>query len=162
MKPQKFLIYSLIIACLFLLLSCLKNAPPSCAIISPYDNSVFFQGETFQVEINAEDSDGEINIVKIFIDNILKDSTEIIPYTFMLHASEYNPGYHILEVVAVDNELLETAHEVSIAIEGQYLSGTYHAEYEELDSHGWKSVLEINLTFDIISNVDFDAAVASG
>jgi major membrane immunogen (membrane-anchored lipoprotein) len=156
MKSVKRNIIVIFFGCMSLLLSCEENIPPTCTIVTPAEGSVFFHGERFQVEIDAEDPDGTISHLKIFMDNNLLDSAVTMPMVLKINASDYSKGYHTLKATVVDNDLSENEREVTITIEGYYLSGAYHAEYDNFDSHGWKSVLDFTLTFDVIRDVDFN------
>ncbi|MCF8225951.1 MAG: FMN-binding protein [Bacteroidales bacterium] len=51
---------------------------------------------------------------------------------------------------------------VTACDKGTYVDGTYAAEYDELDSHGWQAFVEFTLTEDVISEVDFDYLNADG
>jgi len=155
-----FLILSLGIV--FFMTSCEENTPPTCSILSPSENTVFFHGDTIHLVVNAEDSDGIINIVRAYINNTLVDSTDQVPYELTIVAAEFDPGYHNLKATVMDDDLAESSQEIPVTIEGQYLSGTYHAEYDTLDSHGWKTSLDFTLSFDAMSEVDFDSYYMDG
>ncbi len=45
---------------------------------------------------------------------------------------------------------------VSACNKSTYVDGTYKAQYDEIDSHGWQAWVEFTLTEDVISDVDFD------
>lgn len=114
---QTIMKYSLLISCLSLLISCSENELPSCKISQPSDNKIFSTGENISVIVEAEDTDGTINEVEIFIDTTYLESTNQKPYEFSLSTSSLGAGTFTIKAVAKDNELAESDDEIQITIE---------------------------------------------
>ena len=80
------------------------NKPPTCTITNPQDNANFSMDESITVMVEAEDSDGTIAEVQLYIDDVEHSLKTAPPYNFVINAGELNPGAHILKAVAKDNE----------------------------------------------------------
>lgn len=105
-----------ILAIFATLISCTENVPPTCEITSPELNAVIDPAGSINVSIEAEDSNGSIREVRIFVDEIEKAVLEEPPYELELPASDYEKGPHQLKAVAVDNMRVETADEIAFEI----------------------------------------------
>jgi len=65
---KKALFPDLFILIITVILSCEKeNQPPKCNIITPYDNTIFYRGDTVNISIEASDLDGTIAEIRLYI-----------------------------------------------------------------------------------------------
>ncbi|MFL1897196.1 cellulase family glycosylhydrolase [Aquimarina sp. 2-A2] len=87
------------------------NIPPAVSFQNPSGNLSVDIGYSLYVKVNASDSDGQINNVKLYIDNNFVRQESIDPFEWG-HATSPNPnevnnlsvGTHIFKAVATDNE----------------------------------------------------------
>ena len=93
-----------------------ENQPPTCSITAPENNTQFTTGESITVTVVAEDADGAITEVKLYIDNVEHSLKTVSPYNFTINAGELTPGTHTLKAVAKDNEGAQAEATVSIII----------------------------------------------
>jgi uncharacterized protein (TIGR02145 family) len=76
--------------------------PPDCDIIAPADSSEFQIGDTITINVEATDTDGLINAVLFYIDNVGKYSTKVLPYQFKWPTLNETAGFHNIRVSALD------------------------------------------------------------
>lgn len=99
-----------------LLITCEKNQPPTCQFIKPADGSSITKGELVAVSITADDAEGVVSEVRLFLNEGGLASLEF-PYKFDLNTEEYRSGSYILKVTARDDEGLESIDEVEIILD---------------------------------------------
>ena len=92
------------------------NKPPACSITNPQNNAQFNMDEAISVTVVAEDSDGTIAEVQLYVDNVGHSLKETFPYNFTINAGELTPGTHTLKAVAKDNQGAKGESTVSITI----------------------------------------------
>jgi len=88
--------------------SCEKNSPPSCTIISPEIGSEIIAGDLVAFLVDAQDSDGQVKELKLFIDNIQIATLLDLPYNFSWETSGFELGGHVARVVAIDDDKAQT------------------------------------------------------
>ncbi len=82
-----------------------KKKSPVCSITSPTEGQIFGINETITVFVDAEDSDGTIAEVRLFIDDAGVETKTEFPYNFEINKDgSLSKGEHTLRVVAEDNE----------------------------------------------------------
>lgn len=98
MIKVKTLLFVLVIA----LSSC--NKAPKCSIDTPADNQTFTIADSIFVKVTAEDKDGSIAHVSLFINNNLHAKVEESPYDFVIPSGTLTEGTYKLKIEAADNE----------------------------------------------------------
>ncbi|WP_299245962.1 Ig-like domain-containing protein [uncultured Aquimarina sp.] len=100
------------------------NQAPSVSFVSPSGNTSVQEGYTsFEVTVNASDSDGSISNVKLYVDGTLIRQENIAPYTWGQgnSASELlglSVGEHIIKAEATDNDGAKTSKTIILAVNG--------------------------------------------
>ena len=89
-----------------------ENVAPTCEITTPAPNTVYNSGNVISVEVNAEDSDGEIVQVCFHLDSVVIDSIQGSPYNINVPTSDLTIGEHVIRVVAEDNRGAEAEVEL--------------------------------------------------
>ena len=92
------------------------NKPPTCSISNPQNNAQFNMDEAISVTVVAEDSDGTIAEVQLYIDDVGHSLKTEFPYNFVINAGELTPGTHTLKAVAKDDYGAKADATVSISI----------------------------------------------
>ncbi len=92
------------------------NTPPSCSISNPQNNSVYQQGDSVQIYIDATDTDGNIEHIELYINNELAASFAERPYEYLWKTNEFTHGIYSLRAVAVDNDNSSTASNIGIRL----------------------------------------------
>ena len=111
-----------IIALLLSTISCNKdneessNKAPICLIISPNNGEEITKGTFVNISVDAEDSDGSINKVRYYIDEIGVGSSDSFPYNFAWETKEESLGNHTIKATAIDNESDSASNEIIISI----------------------------------------------
>jgi uncharacterized protein (TIGR02145 family) len=121
-KNRILLLISLLVASV--IISCNKdenndetsNNNPTCNIISPSNGEEIIKGTSVNISVDAEDSDGSINEVRYFIDEISVDSSDSFPYNFEWETAEESLGNHTIKATAIDNESGSASDEIIISI----------------------------------------------
>jgi len=98
------------------IISCNKNEPPVCSIITPQENSLYMNGDTLEVQLEAEDPDGMISEVRLSLDKKGISSNSEWPFSFLMNITDISEGDHILKIEAIDNEGSKGSDEVTIRI----------------------------------------------
>ncbi len=82
------------------------NVPPTVQITEPVANSSFQKGELVTIKATADDNDGGLKSVKIYIDNVLKKTytTTQSTYTYDWDSSNSNIGNVEIKVIATDSK----------------------------------------------------------
>jgi len=81
-----------------------NNKPPTCSITNPKDKAQFNMDENIPVTVVAEDADGTIAEVQLYIDDVGYSLIAKFPYNFTINAGELNPGSHTIKAVAKDDQ----------------------------------------------------------
>ena len=125
-KTFSFLAQTLLFVSLFFVVGCDQNGgdgvipgvnqAPTCSITNPQANAQFNFDESVPVTVVAEDSDGTIAEVQLYIDNVGHSLKTAFPYNFVINAGEMSVGTHILKAVAKDNSGAKAEASVSITI----------------------------------------------
>ncbi|MDA3886175.1 MAG: SUMF1/EgtB/PvdO family nonheme iron enzyme [Candidatus Delongbacteria bacterium] len=126
MKKWMFLVYILIFAGL-IFWSCSSddssteptNGAPICEITSPAPYTAYNSGDTVEIKVNAEDSDGNIEEVRFYLDGVGVASVQTFPYDANIATTDLAIGEHVIEVVAEDDDATETELEIEFGIKPQ-------------------------------------------
>lgn len=81
--------------------NCPLNTPPTVSIISPLNNMVVTGGSTTLVNVNANDSDGTISSVELYVNNSLYGVVTTPPYNFSVINN--STGVFSMFAKAIDN-----------------------------------------------------------
>lgn len=79
------------------------NEAPTCSITLPQNGATFSYDENITVSVYAEDSDGSIVEVSLYLDNVGYQNKTEFPYNFIITSGILEPGTHTLKAVAKDN-----------------------------------------------------------
>lgn len=119
----KLLVYLVVTTIIFILIitSCEKensetNHPPECNISYPNNNQIIDLGETITIEVNANDEGGNIVFVDVLIDDIVKTSLTIEPYTFIWTTSNEDLGSHTIEAICGDSDGVKISDNITVTI----------------------------------------------
>ena len=118
---MKNLIFIILLSLIFL--SCSVDNPsepssysPEISITSPTNGLVLNKGEVLTVNVEADDEDGTINEVRLYIDNLGIESDATFPYQFSIQTENLNYGLHNIKVIAEDNDGNESSDSLAIDI----------------------------------------------
>ncbi|WP_378181230.1 Ig-like domain-containing protein [Aquimarina sp. SS2-1] len=101
-----------------------ENEPPTVSFASPTGNTAVQEGyTTFEVTVNASDSDGTVSNVKLFVDGNLIRQESIAPYEWGMgeNASELlnlSVGTHTFRAEATDNDGAKTSKSFTLTVNG--------------------------------------------
>lgn len=95
-----------------------NNTAPTCSITSPKQGDSFTENSQIVVNVVAEDSDGSISVVYLYIDNIGYQELTSFPYNFTIAGGYLTEGNHTLKAVAKDNDGAKAEASVTISISG--------------------------------------------
>lgn len=104
---------------------CEKNQAPTCSITSPQNGEEFLTSHDIPITVVAEDADGKIAKVQLYVDDIEYGSKTAYPYNFIIEEKSLHGTYTAkIKAVAIDNK--GATAEASIKIRSV---GTAHGEY---------------------------------
>ena len=92
------------------------NQKPTCIINNPAPGSDIIKGDTVQISVEAEDDDGTVKEVWIYIDGKRFTSTSVVPYQFDWYTGNVSLGRHRIELFALDNNEEEGKDEVIVNV----------------------------------------------
>lgn len=92
------------------------NNLPTCSISNPSEGQEFSSDESITVTVVAEDKDGTITEVQLYIDNIGHSAKSSFPYNFVINAGELTPGSHTLKAVAKDDSGAQGDASITITV----------------------------------------------
>ncbi|MCK8524397.1 Ig-like domain-containing protein, partial [Aquimarina sp. D1M17] len=101
-----------------------ENTPPAVSFVSPSGNISLQEGYTnFEVTVNASDSDGTIEKVELFIDDMLIRQEIQAPYEWgkgnnANELSGLSPGEHTIKAEATDNDGATTSKTFVVTVTG--------------------------------------------
>ena len=93
------------------------NVSPTCSIITPQNGTSFAYDENINVSVFAEDSDGTIEKVSLYIDNVGYSEMTAFPYNFTIVSGVMSPGAHTIKAIAKDNGGSNGESSINITIE---------------------------------------------
>jgi uncharacterized protein (TIGR02145 family) len=115
MMRSLFILFTLLPFCF---ISCEKeNQPPTCQINSPANNTTYYRGDTVQISITANDPDGTISEVQLYIDNIGITSLETFPYNYEWNTQGETQGQHEIKATAIDTRGGQATSTTNIILE---------------------------------------------
>jgi len=81
-----------------------ENKIPTCEITSPINGAEIIMGETVTINVDANDSDGNVTEVRFYIDGNGVASASSFPYNYEWNTSAEELGNHIIKVSAKEND----------------------------------------------------------
>ncbi len=93
------------------------NEPPTCIITNPLDSMSYDIGEVLYISVEAEDSDGEISYVQIYIDNVAITSIDSFPWTYIWNTAGKDEASYKIKAIAYDNDDDSKSDEIIIFLE---------------------------------------------
>ena len=80
------------------------NQPPECTITSPLKDAEFTTDKDIMVAVTAEDKDGSVAEVRLYVGNTEHGIKTTAPYNFTIGAGTLAAGTHTLKAVAKDDK----------------------------------------------------------
>lgn len=80
------------------------NKLPTCSILSPSVNTTLIEGDSIFISVEANDVDGTIGEIRFYIDDLGIGNDTTYPYSIVHTIPSFQPGQHLLRVIAKDNE----------------------------------------------------------
>ncbi|MFA7123018.1 MAG: SUMF1/EgtB/PvdO family nonheme iron enzyme [Candidatus Delongbacteria bacterium] len=91
-----------------------NNLAPTCKITAPSNGETFIVGDDIFINVEADDSDGNIFEVRFFLDSIGIGSDDNFPYSFNINTDDMQEGTYLIEATSEDDKGAETTSEVYI------------------------------------------------
>lgn len=89
----------------FFTLACQKESTaPSCQIEMDWNMEAIPQGEVVNITVSANDRDGQINEVTLYIDTVAVCMSVIVPLIYSWNTTHAYPGIHLVSACATDNK----------------------------------------------------------
>ncbi|MDR0364129.1 MAG: hypothetical protein LBH92_03820, partial [Bacteroidales bacterium] len=98
----------------------LKNEFPTCTITAPAKDAEFNLDDEINVVVTANDDNGVIAQVQLYIDNEGYGSITNFPYNFTIPAETLKAGAHIIKAVAISNSGNKGEDVVSITVKNTF------------------------------------------
>jgi len=101
------------------------NQPPTCSITAPANNAIIKDGDT--IKVTANDADGSIADVQLFVNDVFYSSKIASPYNFTV--KDLPLGNHAITALARDNQGATTKSTVLNILISAYDSCTVSPNY---------------------------------
>lgn len=125
--------------CVFLLtallsVGCEKNQPPTCNFTSPSDGSEFHTGEIIIISVDADDPDGNVTEVRLFVDDVFVGLFSASPYSYEWNTEDEEDRLHTIKATIRDNEGATTELEIFVTLK------TYLTFTDSRDENTYKTI----------------------
>ena len=110
-KAIVFLILSIVISC-----GNIDSYPPVVTIKSPPDGSIFFVGDTVEIEAQILDLDKNTDQITYIIDDNTMEHCDHYPCIYYWKTEEYRVGEHKIKVRAIDLDQRTGKDEITIIL----------------------------------------------
>lgn len=110
-------IFNIIMATLLLsVVSCewFLNEPPKCFITNPLDSMHYDIGETIEISVEAEDSDGKVAFLRFYINNIAIAELDSFPWTYIWNTAGLHENSYKIKAIAYDNDDASDSDEIIV------------------------------------------------
>lgn len=97
-----------------------SNKAPSCNITQPSNGTEYTLGTIIDVTVSADDEDGSIESVKIFLNGNIADTLVQSPYNYQIDTSNLTAGNLEIKAIASDNEGEETKAIITVLLKSKY------------------------------------------
>ena len=104
----------------FILLSACKekeNVAPTVEIVTPQDGATVLQAEVVPVKAMAEDEDGSITEINIYVEGELVATAEASSHVYNWNTADLEVGAYILSATATDDEAKSTAVNILVLVD---------------------------------------------
>ena len=141
MTRQMLILINIILFTIFLSFSCSKNAPtvtsseniePICHINLPSEGSSFEIGSSIQIRVIANDEDGNIEKVKFYVDDQLKNEDTEYPFQYFWDTIGGSNGEKVIYVEAIDDDGASASDSVTVIVGWVY-------QQPEIIDDGWET-----------------------
>jgi uncharacterized protein (TIGR02145 family) len=93
-----------------------SNQAPTCQITAPTNGQQIEEGQSVTISVDATDSDGTIEEVRFFMDDVGKGAASSFPYNYTINTTGEPVGNHTLKAIAIDNDGEQTSDEISVEL----------------------------------------------
>ena len=112
---RKLILFAIVISVCILFVSC-KETGLTCNITNPANNAEFNADEAISVTVVAEDANGTIAEVQLYVDDVGHSIKNAFPYNFTINARELSTGTHTLKAIAKNKKGLSGESSVVIKV----------------------------------------------
>lgn len=92
------------------------NITPTCVITSPSELLTYEKGSALEVNVAADDTDGNVFEVRYYMDGIQEGTDKDSPYSYAFETGELEVGSHTIKATAVDTDGAKTSDSVEVVI----------------------------------------------
>ncbi len=114
----------IIIGLVFLFGSCVKNISPTCIIITPKNNAEIEKGTIVTISADADDEDGNLSVVRFYVDDAIVSSSSVSPYSHSWKTSDDTIGCHTIKATAFDEDGEEATDNITVMVMGNPSTNT--------------------------------------
>lgn len=118
------------------ILSCERNQPPTCTIITPENGTEFEIGEMVTISVFPDDSDGSISEVRFCIDGMDVGSSDSYPYSQHWYTSDAETGNHTIGATVKDDGGASATDEIVVLMIEARIAGPV----TDVDGNVYKTV----------------------
>lgn len=116
---MKYFVRIVLAATLALNLSCKEkeNVLPTIEILTPADGDKVMQGDQVTVSVVAEDSDGSVVVIEVYIDAVGMGMTEASSFEYVWNTDDATEGEYIITAVARDDRDGANADNITVLLD---------------------------------------------
>lgn len=110
------------------------NQLPVCSITYPAEGQEITIGESINITVDAQDTDGTINEVQFYIDGIKESTLNNLPFLFSWKTLGEHKGNHEIEVIVIDNAGASFSCKINVVL----INGSF---VDQRDGQTYKTVI---------------------
>lgn len=106
------------------------NQKPLVDFVNPTNNSEALSGDAILIKVNANDLDGEIIELALYINENKVASFTEYPFSYLWLTSDSDIGSHTLKAISTDNMQEESSAKITITIKGNLPVSDFVTDYQ--------------------------------
>jgi uncharacterized protein (TIGR02145 family) len=142
MRMVRYIVY-VIPFTLFMACSEKENQTPTCDIVHPVDGAKIMQGDQITILVKADDQDGSITEIELYIDGEVVGQTASSSYDYDWNTTGTEVGRHVVSAIASDDEEKAVAvnHVVVVDTHGGFNSNLTYGTVTDIDGNSYGTIV---------------------
>jgi uncharacterized protein (TIGR02145 family) len=119
-----------------------ENVTPTCEIVFPRDGEIIMQGDQVSVVVKADDEDGSITKILLYIDGEVMEETETSTIEYTWNTTETEVGSHVVSAVASDDQekVVAVNHIVLVSTRGGFNPDLSYGTMSDIDGNTYGTI----------------------
>jgi uncharacterized protein (TIGR02145 family) len=144
MRKMRIIVSVILVIPLLLVFACKKkeNESPTCEILNPVDGDTIMQGDLVAITVVANDPDGSIAEIQLYIDSEVVGETNASTYHYDWNTSAVEAGIHVVSALAADDQEKAVAANNFILVDthGGFNPDLTYGEVTDIDGNSYRTI----------------------